>query len=117
MQTIGLWNSYPVWNHKQNNNNMYTNQPNCQTPENIKQTEFLSIVNRLENESSRFFNLVNELLRKADSIQRLPDEKTEPNCVSPEPVDFVSKAYYEINQISRQNDKLQKLVDHFNQLV
>jgi hypothetical protein len=82
-----------------------------------KPTEFQTIASRLEQESSRFYNLSNELLRKADSVMRFPGNDTNPEAKSPEPNDFVSKIWYEINTIQKQNDKLQYLLDHLNKII
>ena len=82
-----------------------------------KSTEFQTIVQRLEQESSRFYNLSNELLRKADGVMRFPGNETSPEAKSPEPNDFVSKLWYEINTIQKQNDKLQYLLEHLNKII
>ena len=82
-----------------------------------KPTEFQTIASRLEQESSRFFNLSNELLRKADGVMRFQDNAQDLHDKPSEPNDFVSKIWYEINTIQKQNDKLQYLLDHLNKII
>lgn len=96
---------------------MYQNETSVGNKADQAQPEFASIANRLEQESSKFYNLSNELLRKADSIKRFPAKENNPEQNTQEPNDVVSKMWYEINMISKQNDKLETLLKHLNAII
>lgn len=92
--------------------------PDCSPNCTAKEPEFLYITNSLEKEVSRFFNLTNELYRKVDGISRFKENSTDSPEPKPlEPNDFVSKMFYEIHNIRKENDKLEYLLSHLNQLV
>ncbi len=82
-----------------------------------KPTEFQQIAKRLEEESSTLFNLSNELLSKADSVMKFPGKESNPEGEMKEPNDFVSKIWYEIAAIQKQNNKLKYLLDHLNKII